>query len=254
MTELLSWESALLEAAGLTGVFYGRAGGVSSGELSSLNLGAQVGDSPASLAENERRVLADLRAVGLYLPRQIHGDRVRRVSHPVAGVVRGEPGDAVITDEVGLAIGVLTADCVPILFGSRDGGAIGVIHAGWRGLRAGLIGRAIERFTGAFRYQPREIIAAIGPAIGPRTYEVDRALAAEFLRERPDLGGVIWPDKRRKPHLDLRLMALNDLLGAGLESEAVEIVGPTTDDERFFSHRRSGGRAGRQLSAVLRNS
>jgi copper oxidase (laccase) domain-containing protein len=127
-----------------------------------------------------------------------------------------------------------------------------VVHAGWRGLLAGVIGRAILMMTRAYGVPPADLLATIGPAIGPKHYEVSRELAHQFLRDRVDLLGVIWTDRRFKPRLDLRLMAMKDLLISGVPGEQIDLVGPTTDDPRCFSHRRDRGRTGRQLAAVLR--
>ncbi|MDP8224518.1 MAG: peptidoglycan editing factor PgeF [Candidatus Lernaella stagnicola] len=251
MPDLPFWRSALLESAGYRARFFGREGGVSEGHFRSLNLSAREEGHPDHLAENERRVLAALETDSLYLPAQVHGKRVRQLTHKEPAVVRGSEGDAVVTGVPGQAIGVLTADCVPILIGAVDGRAAGVIHAGWRSLLAGIIGETVERLTRAFSLEPGDVAAAVGPAIGPKNYEVNRDLALAFLHERFDLTAVIWPDRRRKPHMDLRLMAVKDLLHAGLVSQSIEIVGPTTFDERLFSHRRDGGQTGRQLSAIV---
>ncbi len=250
MTTPPFWKSILLEAAGYRACFFGREGGVSQGHLASLNLGASQEESPAALAQNERRVLDTLGVQGLYLPRQVHGCKVNFVTTGDVGVVRGPDGDAAITARPNMAVGVLTADCVPVLLGAPGGQVAAAVHAGWRGLLDGIIADAVERLVRRFNLSPGDLIAAIGPAIGPDQYEVDRELAERFLRNRFDPTLVPWTDKRKKPHLDLRLMVLKDLLAAELPSQAIEIVGPTTFDERCFSHRRDKGKTGRQLSAI----
>lgn len=251
MDEPLFWPSHILAAAGYRALFFGREGGASTGPLAGLNLSATLGDDPAALSENQRRVLATLGADGLYLPAQVHGTKVTLVNQPAAGVVRGVDADAAVTGVPGLAVGVLTADCVPILVGAADGSCVAAIHAGWRGLADGVIAQALDRIIHAFRIEPDDLLAAVGPAIGPREYEVSRHLGRMFLERRLDLMGVIWPDKRRKPHLDLRMMALGDLMSAGLPGSQVEIVGPSTTDPRCFSHRRDHGQTGRQLAAIV---
>jgi len=255
MSEATIWRSRVLGSLGYTAIFFSREGGVSDGPLSWLNLGTSVDDDPAAIAENERRVLEAMGVGGLFLPKQVHGDRVALVHKPVTGVVRSLEADAAVAKTAaidGTALGVLTADCAPILLGSTDGEVIGVIHAGWRGLLAGVVAGTIRRLTRAFSLAPGELAAAIGPTIGVAEYEVGADLAERFLRERADLSTVNWPDRRRKPRLNLRMIALKDLLAAGLSPELVEVVGPTTADTRLFSHRRNGGRTGRQLSAIAR--
>ncbi len=250
MPELVKWRSLLLASAGVEARFYGRLGGHSTGPFASLNLGTREGDDPAAIAANETAVLRDLQADGLYLPAQVHGIKADVVVQPYRGVVRGPEADAVWTSIPHLAVGVLTADCVPILIAHESGSFVGAIHAGWKGLLKGVIGRAIERIGRVHKTQPGELLAAIGPAIDVAHYEVDADLARRF-RQKPALGGVDWPNPRRKPHLDLRLMALADLRENGVCAGCVELVGPPTSDDRLFSHRLSGGKTGRQLSAVF---
>jgi YfiH family protein len=252
MNELPCWRSRLLESLGYVAVFYGREGGVSQGACASLNLSEDAGDDPNAMAENEARALTHLGVAGLYLPRQVHADNAVLIDEPVRGVRRGAEADAVVARRADLAVGVLTADCAPILIGALDGGAYAAIHAGWRGLLAGVIPRALLRLTRAFDLRVGDLAAAVGPTIRAADYEVDAELGRRFLQKRVDLAGVIWPDRRRKPHLDLRLMAVKDLLAAGLNGENIEIVGPPTGDPRLFSHRRDHGRTGRQLSAIGR--
>jgi len=252
MTEIVYWNSPLLASAGVTVRFYGRTGGHSSNHLASLNLGSKENDDPAALIANEQLVLDHLGVQSLYLPTQVHGKKIEVVQHAEPGVTRGPEADAVWTDTSGLAVGVLTADCVPILLTSENADFVGAIHAGWRGLHAGIIGEAIERITRLFCCRTFDLLAAIGPAIGPEDYEVSRELGQTFLTERPELQGIVWENRRKKPRLDLRKMALNDLLHQGLCRECVEFVGPTTIDPRCFSHRRDKGKTGRQLSAIFK--
>lgn len=251
MPEPQYWKSELLAWAGVTARFYGRRGGSSRGDLASLNLGANEGDDPNHLAANERLILDDLLAESLYLPTQVHGTVVHLITDRYDGVVRGPEGDASWANVSGSAVGVLTADCVPILLSTRQGDLVGAVHAGWRGLYQGIIAEALRTIRKAYRREPDEFFAAIGPSIDTDHYEVDRELAQRFSRERPELDGVVWSDQRQKPHLDLRLMAKNDLLVQGLPEEAIEIVGPSTFDDACFSHRRDHGKTGRQLASIL---
>jgi len=252
MSDMTVWRSRLLPAVGAQGFFFGRTGGASAGCLASLNLSADLETDPLALLENEARVLRLLGVGGLYLPRQVHGVKVDLIIRPVAGVVRGREADAAITALDNLALGVLTADCVPVLLAAASCPAIAAVHAGWRGLRGGVIRDAVERLTRVFGVHPADLVAAVGPAIGPEDYEVSREMGEMFLEKRSDGKGVIWPDRRRNPRLDLRILALQDLLAAELDGDNIEFVGPATADPRCFSHRRDEGRTGRQLAAVFR--
>jgi purine-nucleoside/S-methyl-5'-thioadenosine phosphorylase / adenosine deaminase len=252
MADVPFWESKLLARAGFRAYFFGRDGGASQGQFASLNLAANLEDDPEAVAENENRVLAELDAEGLYLPTQVHGRRAHLAGAPFRGVARGNEADAAYTSLRSVAVGVLTADCVPILIGSQDGELAGAVHAGWRGLLGGVIAEAVDRITGVRNLTPDELLVAIGPTVSPQVYEVSREMGEQVLAERFDLSAVIWPDKTQKPKLDLRLMAMKDLMTLGVPGYSIELVGPATGDPRCFSHRRDQGRTGRQLAAIVR--
>ncbi len=223
-----------------------RAGGVSVGPLSSLNLGEGVGDAEPSVVENVRR-LAE--AVGrlpeqLATVRQVHGDRV----------VRGTPGvrpeaDGVWTDDAtGVWVGVKSADCVPVLLATADGRSVAAVHSGWRGTALGVAARAVETLvrTGA---KASSVKAAIGPCIQACCYEVGPELATRFGAE---FGAGVVRAWGVRPHLDLPGAVRATLLGAGLLPEHVDLQSACTacDASRFYSHRRDGGVTGRHLAFV----
>jgi polyphenol oxidase len=225
-----------------------RSGGTSSGVYASLNLGSHVGDDDAAVAEN-RRLLG--RAAGLPAEpcwlRQVHGSKVADLdAPPSAAPLAPQPGqDAAITRQRGRVCAILTADCMPVLFASADGGLIGAAHAGWRGLAAGVLEegvRALAEVGGASAARPRgelggegEIRALIGPGAGPCCYEVGEEVHAAF-------GGAGRVGAR---NIDLAGLARERLCAAGVRR--VESVGVCTIcDERLYSHRREGERAGRQ--------
>ncbi len=217
--ELLRWEDA---PAPYQVVFSTRAGGVSEGAYASLNLGLLTGDDRSRVEENRRRLLT---AVGAEperaaWPRQVHGAGVVRANG------RGMEGDAIWTDERWRPLVVVTADCLPISL-ARVGGtpAVALVHAGWRGLSAGVVEAAVGSLGG-------ELVAAVGPGIGPCCYEVGREVAELFGEPGPTL--------------DLRAVAERALRQAGVERVDHVDLCTACSPERFFSHRRDRGLTGRQ--------
>ena len=213
-------------------VFTTREGGVSEGAFASLNLGLATKDVPEHVHENRRRALAAIGgdAATLALNRQVHGARVVRARPGSRGEVEA---DALWTDEPGLPIGALSADCVPIAIArvGDDRRALAVVHAGWRGLLAGVVPAAASTLGG-------KLAAAVGPAIGPCCYEVGEEVA------RP-LQAAFGSDVVRDGRADLPLAAERALRTAGVA--AVDVLAPCTScDGRFFSHRRDAGVTGRQ--------
>jgi len=188
---------------------------------------------------------------GLVRPRQVHGIRVMR-ARPGAGVA-SEEADAVISDVPGLAVAVVTADCVPVLVAERGGVRVAAIHAGWRGLAGGVVTEGLSALLreGA---RVKALCAVIGPHIGPCCYEVDApvmdALAARFGAQAE---AALRPSRPGHALLDLGALVRLECLGAGLDADAVAVVGAACtrcDAERFHSYRRDGPRAGRLLHHV----
>jgi YfiH family protein len=219
--------------------FTTRNGGVSEGAFESLNLGVLTDDDPERAQENRRRACVAIGAdpAALVLNRQVHATTVNRA---VTGS-RGAEGDALWTDESGLPIAVLTADCLPIALARANGDApaLAVVHAGWRGLLGGVIQNAVAALGG-------RAAAIVGPAIGPCCYEVGDEVAEPY-RER--FGDEIV----RGRHLDLWRAAELALRDAGCERvERVDLC-TSCHEDRFFSHRRDRGRTGRQgVIALIR--
>jgi YfiH family protein len=240
----------VIRSAKLSSVAHGfslRTGGVSTGRYASLNLGTKWGDEPAHVAENRRRfaVAGGFSAEELFVARQVHGAAVA-VVRPGArpSDVAAVEADALVSDVPGVALGVLTADCVPILM-YDDAGRAAAIHAGWRGTVADVVGRAVEalRSLGA---DPAGLRAAIGPSICVRCFEVGEEVAARFEATCVDRAG-------RKPHVDLRLANRARLVAAGLAEHNIDWAPPCTmcEPARFFSFRRDGGEIGQHLSVVV---
>lgn len=246
---LLSGEG---EGSGAVFSFLGRRGGTSSGPFASLNLSFEVGDDPGSVEANWRIVRSAFPQVRRWVTmRQVHGAKVETV-HELSAERLG-PCDAMVTDLPGVALCVLTADCVPVLLAAADGRAVAAVHAGWRGTVADASGNAVRELTRRFSVAPAEMHAAIGPSIGPCCYsvcaevmELVRAVRLEQFCAGPDEAGVF--------RLDLRAMNRELLLRCGVAPERIVLSDLCTACRAgdFFSHRRSAGRTGRQLSWIAR--
>ena len=221
------------EADGYKIAFTTRVGGVSEGPFASLNLGRKSGDDVERAEENRRIACAAIGAdvTRLALNYQVHSDRVLKA----APGARGEHADGLWTDEPDLPILAMSADCLPIAIvrAETDEPAVAVLHAGWRGLLAGIVA------SGARALDHGALTAAVGPAIGPCCYEVGEEVAAAF-RER------FGDDVVRDGRLDLWTSAERALRAAGVEH--VHRVDRCTacEPDTFFSHRRDAGRTGRQ--------
>jgi YfiH family protein len=231
------WEAPAAVAAAATT----RAGGVSTGAYAALNLGAHVGDDPAAVAENRRRL-----AEALDLPdepawlAQVHGTRV------VAARPGGTPAeaDAAVTREPGVVCAVLTADCLPVLLASRRGDEVAAVHAGWRGLADGVVEAALAAMT----TPPAELLAWLGPAIAQPAFEVGGEVRERFVERDVVNAAFFAPNDRGRWQADLAGLARRELEAAGV---TVSGGGFCTHDEseRFFSYRRDGD-CGRQATLV----
>jgi len=221
------------QVPGYVVAFTTRAGGVSSGVYESLNLTTGTGDEAELVAENRRIACAalGLDADRLVFNRQVHSPTVRQAR---AGA-RGEPGDGLWTDEPGLPLLAMSADCLPIAVVTRDRPALALLHAGWRGLAEGVVAAGVAALG------PGSKAAVVGPAIGPCCYEVGSEVAALF---DADLSAG------RK--LDLWSAAERALRAAGVDSVERTDLCTRCHPELFFSHRRSGRARGVQgvLGAV----
>ena len=235
--------------------FFGRVGGVSDGIYSSLNCGHGSADDPEAVAENRARAMSacGLAPEALCTAYQVHSAEALVVTEPWA---RDEAPhvDAMATATPGLALAILTADCVPVLLADREAGVIGAAHAGWRGALNGVLEAAVEAMLG-LGAQARDIRAVIGPAIGALSYEVGPEFPAPFLAGRPQDQDLFAPAEREGHFLfDITGYVASRLNGLGLA--AVGTTGGDTCAEagRFFSYRRSVHRNepdyGRNISIV----
>ncbi|MCA9606969.1 MAG: peptidoglycan editing factor PgeF [Myxococcales bacterium] len=236
--------SALLDAHGFVHGFSTREGGVSEGPFGSLNLARTVGDDPAHVAENARRFAKALGGPRLFEVSQVHGRVVVEVGAAPVEAVRPVEADGLVAAQPGDAVAVRTADCVPILLGNVETGAVAAVHAGWRGVEARIVAVAVARL-GA----PSALVAAIGPHIRLDAFEVSEEVAERITAVAH--GTVVVEARDPRPHVDLAAAVRAQLAHAGVER--VDDVGGCTHAEpaRFFSHRRDAGRTGRHLSAIV---
>jgi YfiH family protein len=246
----------LTDAAGVRHAFFTREGGVSQGIFASLNCGFGSGDAVESVAENRARAAAtlDANADRLVTCYQIHSANVvtvetpwRREDNPRA--------DAMVTRHRGLALGILAADCTPVLFADPEAGIIGAAHAGWRGALGGVVEATVKAMA-ALGAVPKRIRAGVGPCIAKSSYEVGPEFPAPFLAEDPANAGLFLP-ARREGHFmfDLPEYVERRLRRAGVGAIARADVDTVAEEDRFFSYRRACLRGekdyGRGLSAIV---
>jgi YfiH family protein len=234
---------------GIRAIATTRAGGASAAPWGSLNLGDHVGDAPAAVAAN-RALLAEalgLPAAPAWL-RQVHGTAVV----DAAGVVPGQPpaADASFTTQPGVVCAVLTADCLPVVLAAGDGRAVAVAHAGWRGLAGGVL-EATVAALGTAGVPPGELVAWLGPAIGPAAYEVGAEVRAALLAGDAGADAALAPGRPGHWWLDLYAAARRRLATAGVAAVHGGGLCTAGDSLRFFSHRRDGT-TGRQATLAWR--
>jgi YfiH family protein len=190
---------------------------------------------------------------GLARPRQVHGAAVARAADCLRCARRPE-ADAVVATTPGVAVGVLTADCVPVLLASGAGNAVAAIHAGWRGLAAGVVAAGVEALVSAAGVEAQRLVAAIGPHIGPCCYEVDEVvLDALAGRHAQAVERAVRPARPGHAMLDLGALVGAALVRAGLPETALGRTAAACtccDPRRFHSYRRDGASAGRLVHFV----
>ena len=236
--------------------FTTRLGGVSSGALSSMNLGLRLADDPENVAENFRILSRELGfdPEDLVTPRQIHSDIVLKVTradrgkHLIHGASR--EGDALITNEPGVALVVFTADCTPILLHDPVTGAVGAVHAGWRGTASGIAAKAVRAMADSYGCDPKNIRAAIGPNIGLCCFETDGDVPAAL---RAALGPDTEPfitQKGPKYHVDLKQVNALWLQRAGVTQIEISTHCTACRQDLFWSHRKVGLNRGSQGAII----
>ncbi len=242
---LVTYHFESLAVEGLVHAIFTRLGGASRGVFSSLNVGNEVGDDEAAVAENHSRILAHLglAPAQVVTAHQVHGSHVAVVTAGDGGeVLQGT--DGLVTAEPGVALLLRFADCQPILLYDPQNHTLGLVHAGWRGLAQGIARRAVETMQQAFGTRPEELIAGLGPAIGPCCYLVGDNVAGAMGYSLPHWKRVM---KREGEAWRLDLPAANAQQLEACGVRHIEQAGLCTAShpEEFFSHRQSGGNTGR---------
>jgi len=231
-----------------------RDGGVSAAPWHSLNLGGAVGDDAAAVAANRARFAAALGARPVWL-RQVHGAQVLRLDAASPGQAL-QPADAAWTSEPGVACTVLVADCLPVLMALRDGRAVAASHAGWRGLAAGVLEATVDAMCAGTGARPADIVAWLGPCIGPRRFEVGADVLQAF-GETPHAADAARFTSRPRADgsprwlADLHALARDGLARAGVHDLSAASGCTVEDASRFFSYRRDGI-TGRLAAAIWR--
>ncbi|MES2135545.1 MAG: peptidoglycan editing factor PgeF [Pseudomonadota bacterium] len=233
--------------------FLGRRGGVSVGELAGLNVGYGSNDDREAVAGNRRLAIAALLPQAeLATVHQVHSAEVIRVDGPWPQDQRPR-ADAMVADRPNVLLGILTADCAPVLFADHHAVVVGAAHAGWRGALAGVTDATIAAMEqlGARR---ENIHAAVGPCIAQPNYEVDEGFRARFVEADPDNQRFFATADGGKPHFDLENYVVHRLIAAGIDEVEALNLDTYADSGRFYSYRRATHRReadyGRQLSAI----
>jgi purine-nucleoside/S-methyl-5'-thioadenosine phosphorylase / adenosine deaminase len=235
--------------------FFTRRGGVSVGAYASLNCSLSGQDDRDHVLENRTRVARSLgldpsHLLGLT---QVHGTHVVTVTKPwPAG--QGQKADAMVTDRPGLALGIVTADCAPVLFADASGTIVGAAHAGWRGAVAGVLEATVAAMVALGAASDR-ITAAVGPCIAQCSYEVGPDLRDAVLADSPAASGFFISGRREdRWQFDLPGYCAARLQAAGLGHVVVTGIDTLADEDRFFSHRRrtlaKAGPIGHQISVI----
>jgi len=244
--------SGLLDGVGVLAAFSERTGGFSRRPYESLNVSYSVGDEDARVRENRSRLIEGLGIPAFAVAGLVHSGSITRIGPKRAGAGFDDPSESVpnvdglTTATSGLPMAVTTADCVPLIYASSAQPSVAIVHAGWRGFAAGIVGAGLALFE-----DPGTVVVAIGPAIGPCHYEVgtDVALAVAAGSEV----GAVTQQQGDGVRLDLVATARKVLEAGG--AGGVEDSGLCTacETERFFSHRRDGT-TGRQCAIAMRAS
>ncbi|MDE2484513.1 MAG: peptidoglycan editing factor PgeF [candidate division NC10 bacterium] len=245
--EVPHWE----QFDGLVHGFLGRFGSQGRPPDDPFRLSCDNGDDVQAVKRNwcELKLAIGLRDINIITAKQVHGNivlKVARGDEKLAGI-----GDGLMTDAPNLCVGVMAADCVPLLFVEPARKIVAAVHAGWRGTAAGIAPRAIALMRETYRVDPAALHVAMGPSIGPCCYEVGPEVAAQIAANWSAELKYAWKPDGVKGRLDLRALNEAQLLGAGMLGSHIQKIGPCTACHigDFFSYRKEG-KSGHQLSFI----
>ena len=244
------------ENIGVPHCFTTRYGGVSTGTLASLNIGMHRGDDPKNVEENYR-ILGNALGIApdfLVLTRQVHSDIVRKVGRADAAGLDHHTYpecDALITNEPGTGLVVFTADCTPILLWDEVTGAVGAIHAGWRGTASALAEKTVKAMVDAYGCDPANIRAAIGPNIASCCFETDGDVPAAMIAALGQEAQQFIKKTGEKYHVDLKGINEAFLRRAGVENIQISRECTCCEHNRFWSHRFTRGDRGSQGAIIV---
>ena len=248
--------SDVLTDRNVSHAFFTRAGGVSTGIYASLNCGAGSDDNPEAVSENKRRAANGLGVADdhLWTLYQIHSANVVTIDAGVPSANARPEADGMATRQPGIALGILTADCAPVLFSDPENRVIGAAHAGWKGALSGVIENTVAAMENLGAERSR-INAAIGPCIAQSSYQVGEEFPAPFIADDPAAAAYFQPDTEPGKHrFDLRGFVEARLTQAGITDIDTLPNDTYVEDEAFFSYRRTCHRGeadyGRGLSAI----
>ena len=249
---LTYWVSTLLSEAGIPHGVFTRRGGVSPPPWESLNLGSTVGDERARVQENLRRMFAALARPleSRYDVWLVHGARVVCATGPRPDGRPHIQADAILTNRPDLTLVMRYADCVPILLADPVRRVVGIVHAGWQGTVLGVTRQAVEQMVACYGSRPADILAAIGPSIGPDHYEVGPEVAAQVRAAFGERAAELLPRPQGRIHFDL--WAANRLLleQAGVRHIEVAEICTACHLDDWYSHRAEKGKTGRFGAAI----
>lgn len=243
---IVTYHFESLAAEDLVHAVFTRLGGASVGRFAALNVGNRVGDDEAAVAENHARVYArlDLDADRVASPHQVHGNHVARVM-PADGGRSFPSTDGLVTAAPRTALLLRFADCQPILLYDPARHALGLIHAGWRGVAQGIARRAVEAMRDAFGSRPQELLAGLGPAIGPCCYTVGHNVAAAMGYALPDWDQAMVLEGEDRWRLDLSAANAQQLAAEGVRQIEHGNLCTACHLDEFYSHRGEDGQTGR---------
>ncbi|MDO1447934.1 peptidoglycan editing factor PgeF [Rhodocytophaga aerolata] len=245
----------LSQHKGIKHFISGRSGGVSEGEIGSLNLSFRAGDTRENVQENRSRLAYALgiSPEQLFFPAQTHSIHVKKVE-PGTQSASLTDTDALVTNSPGQCICVMSADCVPILLYDPVKEAVGAVHAGWRGTVGKIVTATVQAMQQEFGTKPADLIAGIGPSICPEVYQIGEEVIEAVLQTFGKEANLISNQNGEgKGYFNLWEANRIQLLNLGVQPTSIEVAGICTyqQSDQFFSARKSGNRAGRFAAGIL---